>query len=95
MEKAFELGERFVKTSQKLFAPGIIGSFALQSIITAGPPKKDIVVIDISPRMPGSPGIAATPYSNYLYGQSVSVGERVAMEISQAIKLKKFDKMLT
>ena len=95
LEKAFELGERFVKTSQKLFAPGIIGSFALQSIITAGPPKKDIVVIDISPRMPGSPGIAATPYSNYLYGQSVSVGERVAMEISQAIKLKKFDKMLT
>jgi len=95
LEKAYDLGERFVKTSQKLFSPGIIGPFALQSIITAGPPKKDIVVIDISPRMPGSPGITATPYSNYLYGQPVSVGQRVAMEIKEAIKLNSFAKILS
>jgi len=95
LEKAFELGERFVKTSQQLFAPGIIGPFALQSIITAGPPKKDIVVIDISPRMPGSPGIASTPYGNYLYGKNISVGERVAMEIKEAIKLNSFAKILS
>ena len=95
LEKAFELGERFVKTSKKLFPPGIIGPFALQSIITAGPPKKDIIVIDISPRMPGSPGISSTPYSNYLYGQPVSVGQRVAMEIKDAFKLNSFVKILT
>jgi len=95
LEKAFELGERFIKTSQELFSPGIIGPFALQSIITAGPPKKDIIVIDISPRMPGSPGISATPYSSYLYGQPVSVGQRVAMEIKEAIKNDDFDKILT
>lgn len=95
LEKAFELGEKFVKTSKELFAPGIIGPFALQSIITAGPPKKDIVVIDISPRMPGSPGISSTPYGNYLYGQPISVGQRVAMEISQAIKLNSFAKILS
>lgn len=95
LEKAFELGEMFVKTSQELFSPGIIGPFALQSIITAGPPKKDIIVIDISPRVPGSPGITATPYSNYLYGQSISVGQRIAMEIKEAIKLKSFAKILT
>ena len=95
LEKAFELGEKFVKTSQELFAPGIVGPFALQSIITAGPPKKDIVVIDISPRMPGSPGIASTPYGNYLYGKNMSVGERVAMEIKEAIKLNSFAKILS
>ncbi|KKP60891.1 MAG: hypothetical protein UR54_C0007G0004 [Candidatus Roizmanbacteria bacterium GW2011_GWA2_34_18] len=95
LEKAFELGERFVKTSQKLFSPGIIGPFALQSIITAGPPKKDIIVVDISPRMPGSPGIGATPYSNYLYGQPVSVGQRISMEIKEAIKLNSFAKILS
>lgn len=95
LEKAFELGEKFVKTSQELFAPGIVGPFALQSIIIAGPPKKDIVVIDISPRMPGSPGITSTPYNNYLYGRNISVGERVAMEIKEAIKNKSFDKILT
>ncbi|MEK7096804.1 MAG: DUF1297 domain-containing protein [Patescibacteria group bacterium] len=95
LEKAFELGERFVKTSQELFAPGIVGPFALQSIITAGPPKKDIIVIDISPRMPGSPGIVATPYGNYLYGKNISVGERVAMEIKEAIKFNSFAKILS
>lgn len=95
LEKAFELGERFVKTSQELFFPGIIGPFALQSIITAGPPKKDIVIIDISPRMPGSPGIASTPYGNYLYGKNISVGERVAMEIKEAIKTNNFVKILS
>ncbi len=95
LEKAFELGERFVKISQELFAPGIIGPFALQSIISAGPPKKDIIVIDISPRVPGSPGIMSTPYSNYLYGKSISVGQRVAMEIKEAIKLNSFAKILT
>ncbi|MDO9028229.1 MAG: DUF1297 domain-containing protein [Candidatus Roizmanbacteria bacterium] len=95
LEKAFELGEKFVKTSQKLFSPGIIGPFALQSIITAGPPKKDIIVIDISPRVPGSPGITSTPYSNYLYGQSISVGQRIAMEIKEAIKLNSFAKILS
>ncbi len=95
LEKAFELGEKFVKTSQELFSPGIIGPFALQSIITAGPSKKDIIVIDISPRVPGSPGTIATPYSNYLYGQSISVGQRIAMEIKQAIKLNSFAKILS
>ncbi|MFA6081159.1 MAG: DUF1297 domain-containing protein [Patescibacteria group bacterium] len=95
LEKAFELGEKFVKTSQELFTPGIIGPFALQGIITAGPPKKDIIVIDISPRMPGSPGISSTPYGNYLYGQSLSVGQRVAMEIKEATKLNCFVKILT
>ena len=95
LEKAFELGERFVKTSKELFSPGIIGPFALQSIIVAGPPKKDIIVIDISPRMPGSPGIASTPYGNYLYGKNISVGERVAMEIKQAIKINSFAKILS
>jgi 5-formaminoimidazole-4-carboxamide-1-(beta)-D-ribofuranosyl 5'-monophosphate synthetase len=95
LEKAFELGEKFVKTSKKLFSPGIIGPFALQSIIIAGPPKKDIIVIDISPRMPGSPGISSTPYGNYLYGKNISVGERVAMEIKHATKINSFDKILS
>lgn len=95
LEQAFALGERFVKASQDIYAPGIIGPFALQSIITPGPPKKDIVTIDVSPRMPGSPGIVATPYSGYLFGQSMSVGRRVAKEIREAIESGKLDAIIT
>jgi 5-formaminoimidazole-4-carboxamide-1-(beta)-D-ribofuranosyl 5'-monophosphate synthetase len=85
LEQAFEMGERFVEACKKFVAPGVIGPFALQSIIIPGPPKKDIVVIDVSPRVPGSPGIAATPYSKYLFGETLSVGKRIAMEIKEAI----------
>ena len=85
LEDAFAMGERFVKASQKLYPPGVIGPFALQTIITPGPPKKGIIVIDVSPRVPGSPGISATPYSNYLYAKPVSVGRRIAMEILKGI----------
>jgi len=95
LEKAFDLGEKFVASTKEMYAPGVIGPFGLQSVITAGPPKKDIVVFDVSPRMPGSPGIAATPYSGYLFGRPVSMGERVAMEISDAIEKNKLDAILT
>lgn len=89
------LGERFVKASQKLVPPGIIGPFALQTIIIPGPPKKEIIVIDVSLRMPGSPGIFARPYSGYLYGQSMSVGRRIAKEIKKAIKQNKLSLLIT
>lgn len=95
LEPAFKAGENFVKACKKLFAPGVIGPFSLQSVITSGPPKKEIVVFDVSPRMPGSPGIAATPYSKYLFGESLSMGARVAMEIKDAIKSNKLKDITT
>lgn len=95
LEQAFELGEKFVKASKEMHSPGIIGPFGLQTMIIPGPPKKEIIVFDISPRMPGSPGIFATPYSGYLYGQNISMGKRVAMGIKAAIKLHKLEKILT
>ena len=52
--------------------------------MTPGPPKKDFAVVDVSPRVPGSPGIAATPYSAYLHGRSIPVGERIAMDLRRA-----------
>lgn len=95
LEQAFEIGERFVNTAKEMFSPGIIGPFGLQTVITAGPSKKEIIVFDVAPRMPGSPGISATPYSAYLYGRSVSMGERVAMEIKEAMKKKLLSRILT
>ncbi len=95
LEPAFEIGERFVQSAKEMFSPGVIGPFSLQSVITPGPPKKEIVVFDVSPRMPGSPGIFATPYSGYLFGQSISMGRRVAMEIKEAITKKQLGKITT
>lgn len=95
IEDAMEIGEKFVKAAREMFQPGVIGPFALQSLIRPVFPKLEIVVYDVSPRMPGSPGIAATPYSKYLFGKSISMGSRVAMEIKDAIKSNQMGKILT
>jgi len=95
LEQAFDMGEKFVASCKKLQSPGVIGPFALQTFIVPGPPKKDIVVIDVSPRFPGSPGITATPYSGYLFGKPVNVGQRIAMEIREAVELNKLDSIIS
>ena len=94
LEKAFEMGERFVRATQAGGKRGIIGPFALQCIIVAGPPK-DFVVYDVSLRIPGSPGTRFTPYSAYRWGRDVSVGERIAMEIVMARDSRRLADVLT
>lgn len=95
LEKILDLGERFVKATQKEHPPGIIGPFALQGAVVAEEGKEDIVIFDVSLRIPGSPGTRFTPYSGYLYGQNISVGERIAMEIAEAVKQGKLAAILT
>ncbi len=93
LEKVFEIGERFLEATKTLFPPGIIGPFALQSAVTK---DLEIVVYDVSPRMPGSPIISTTsPYSRYLFGQSVSTGRRIAMEVKSAINVGRLGDVLT
>ncbi len=94
LEKAFDLGERFVLATTAENPPGVIGPFALQCVIVAGPPK-EFVCYDVSLRIPGSPGTRYTPYSAYRWGRDVSVGERIAMEISMARDTNRLESVLT
>ena len=95
LEKIFDLGERFVATCKKEHPAGIIGPFALQGAVIAEEGKEDIVIFDVSMRIPGSPGTLFTPYSGYLYGFSISYGERIALEIKKAIEEGKLDLFCT
>lgn len=101
LEKAFDLGERFVKATQAL-APeidpsrkGIIGPFALQTTVVAEEGHEDIVVFDASFRMPGSPGLKSTPYMDYLYGQPMSIGERIGLELRNAVNANCLEKIIS
>jgi 5-formaminoimidazole-4-carboxamide-1-(beta)-D-ribofuranosyl 5'-monophosphate synthetase len=94
LEKAFEMGERFVRATQAAEPPGIIGPFALQCVIVAGPPKA-FVCYDVSMRIPGSPGTRYTPYSAYRWGRDIAVGERIAMEIAMARDAGRLGEVLT
>ncbi len=95
IEKAYQSGEKFAKTVEKYYPPGMIGPFALQGAVTAGPPSEEFVFFDVSMRIPGSPGTMFTPYTNYLYGESISVGRRVAMEVKYALQSNSLESLLT
>jgi len=95
IEKIFDLGEKFVKTTQKEYPPGIIGPFALQGAIAADKGKEEMVVFDVSMRIPGSPLTRFTPHSGYLYGESISYGERIAMEIKKTIETDRLKEIVT
>lgn len=93
--QAYKAGEGFVEATKKHYAPGIIGPFALQGAFTAGPPKEEFKVFDVSMRIPGSPGISATPYMNYMYGENVSTGRRMARELKLALTEGRLADLLT
>lgn len=95
IEKIFMLGEKFVKTTKKECPPGIIGPFALQGAIASDKGREEMVVFDVSMRIPGSPLTRFTPHSGYLYGDSISYGERIAIEIKKAIETNRLKEIVT
>lgn len=95
VEKAYEIGEKFVKTMKETVPPGMIGPFALQGAVAAYEGKEEFVIFDVSMRIPGSPGTKYTPYSGYMFGESLSYGERIAMEIREAVDTGRLLEILT
>jgi len=94
LEKAFIAWENFVK-SCKENAQSLIWPFALQWAIETNWKKEEFVVFDVSFRIPWSPWISATPYSSYLYWKSISMWERIWMEIKRSINESKLWEILT
>ena len=101
LEKAYDLGEKFVAATQKLpkdldpSGKGLIGPFALQGAVVAEDGREDIVIFDVSLRIPGSPGTSATPYSGYLYGEPMSFGSRIGLELRRAVEEGRVEDVVT
>jgi 5-formaminoimidazole-4-carboxamide-1-(beta)-D-ribofuranosyl 5'-monophosphate synthetase len=82
LDKVLSAGDKFVRAVKKEYSPGIIGPFSLQSVITR---DLEIIVYDVSLRVPGNPILATTsPYTKYKYGSTFGVGRRIAMELKKA-----------
>ncbi len=93
LEKVIKMGDKFVATVKKEYAPGIIGPFSLQSVITK---DLELIVYDVSLRVPGNPIVATTsPYTKYQYGETFGVGRRIAMEIKRAQEEGRLDEVVT
>ena len=86
LEKVFELGERYVKATQKHYEYGIIGPFCLQTCL-----DKDLnfYIYDVAPRIGGGTNVHMSvghPYGNTLWRRRMSTGRRIAMEIKMGIE---------
>ncbi|HSB57326.1 MAG TPA: formate--phosphoribosylaminoimidazolecarboxamide ligase family protein [Nitrosopumilaceae archaeon] len=82
LDKVISAGDKFVAAVKREYSPGIIGPFSLQSVITR---DLEIIVYDVSLRVPGNPILATTsPYTKYKYGTTFGVGRRIAMELRKA-----------
>jgi len=93
LEMVFKMGDKFVRTVKKEYAPGIIGPFSLQSVITK---ELEMIVYDVSLRVPGNPIVATTsPYTKYQYGTTFGVGRRIAMEIKKAVEEDRINEIVT
>ena len=93
LDQIFEMGDKFVRAVKKEYPPGIIGPFSLQSVITK---DLEMIVYDVSLRVPGNPIVATTsPYTKYQYGTTFGVGRRIAMEIKKAMEEDRLDEIIT
>ena len=95
LDGAFELAEKFVRTAEKHFAPGMIGPFCLQTCV-----DKDLkfFIYDVAPRIGGGTNVHMSvghPYANSLWRQSVSTGRRLAMEVRRAIVQERVAEIVT
>ena len=95
LEKAFELGEKFIKASKEHYDPGIIGPFCLQTCI-----HKDMnyYIYDVAPRLGGGTNVHVSvghPYGNALWRKPMSSGRRIAMELRMAAEQDRLLEVLT
>ena len=95
LEKAFELGEKFIEASKEHYAPGIIGPFCLQTCI-----DKDMnyYIYDVAPRLGGGTNVHVSvghPYGNATWRMPMSSGRRIAMELRLAAEQDRLLEVLT
>lgn len=92
MPKIFEMGERVVEESLRLFG-GMIGPFCLETVLTD---QLEFRVFEISARIVAGTNlfISGSPYSDLIY-DNMSTGRRIAREIRLAIDKKRLQEVVS
>jgi len=86
-------GVNVVDTSIKLFPPGIIGPFCLETIYH---PSRGFVTFEISARIVAGTNLypQGSQYSCYIFQKPMSTGRRIALEIREGIKRRELKKVI-
>jgi len=94
LDKMFKMGDSVVKISKEICPPGLFGPFCLELMVNH---NLDLIVFEISARIVAgtNPYIDGSPYSYLLYGNNMSMGKRIALEIKTAIEKDKLEEVVT
>ncbi|MBI4991123.1 formate--phosphoribosylaminoimidazolecarboxamide ligase [Candidatus Gottesmanbacteria bacterium] len=94
LPEVYKMGEKIVAVSKKLISlKGLYGPFCLETIVT---PNQVFYAIEISCRIVAGTNlyINGSPYTDLQYGEPMSTGRRIAVEIKEAIKQKRLGEIL-
>lgn len=95
LERAFDLGEKFIDISAKIYENGIIGPFCLQTCVDQ---DMNFVIYDVAPRVGGGTNAHMNwghPYGNSLWRRPMSSGRRVALELRRAAEADRLSEVLS
>jgi 5-formaminoimidazole-4-carboxamide-1-(beta)-D-ribofuranosyl 5'-monophosphate synthetase len=84
LPQILKMGIDVVKTSGKLFPPGLVGPFCIECVCTK---DLELKVFEISARIVAGTNlyIGGSPYSQILYDEPMSTGRRISREIKMAL----------
>ncbi len=94
LPRIFEMGDDVVKVSKKIAPPGMLGPFCLETIVND---DLEFIAFEISARIVGGTNIYAdgSPYTYLRFGKVVNMGERIAMELEEALRTGKEELLIT
>ncbi|MDP1551658.1 MAG: formate--phosphoribosylaminoimidazolecarboxamide ligase [Methanobacteriaceae archaeon] len=94
LPQVFDIGDSLVKSAKKLVKPGMNGPFCLQTLCTD---NLEIITFEMSARVDGGTNtfMNGSAYSYLLFDEEMSMGQRIAREIKDAISKNKLENLIT
>jgi len=94
LDEVYSMGERFVDAAKRLVTPGMNGPFCLEGVYDD---NGKFTAFEFSARIVAGTNlyVDGSPYSTFLYDESMSMGRRIAREIKKAKKENQIAKITT
>jgi 5-formaminoimidazole-4-carboxamide-1-(beta)-D-ribofuranosyl 5'-monophosphate synthetase len=93
LNQVFDIGDKFVKSANKLVPPGLNGPFCMQTLVND---NLEVIVFETSARIDGGTNtfMNGSSYSYLKHGSEMSMGRRIAREIKIAIEKGELEKII-
>lgn len=94
LDEVYRMGENFVRAAERLIPPGMPGPFCLEGVYDS---EGRFTTFEFSARIVAGTNLYldGSPYSGLIYGEPMSMGRRIALEVRTAARTRSLGKVLT